>query len=496
MQQMTTEEKHDTIFGENDLPEQQGPAEIDFGLLETHGKWLVKVVSGPNGGAEFSLQPGTSYLIGTDPASCDIVFSDLSVSRQHGRLTADAEEKITLEDLQSKNGTFVDGEKISGKKELHANALVSMGTTTFMLIDREGERHTIVSPLPEMMKKKEQVEEKQADAPNMGAIQAAVMGPIVSEVERIKEEEKRVAKRAQAMSTLVILATVTGLFLIVGVGTMMLFRTQAVVKPVEMHAEEDISKALKAYPAIRFSYNPGNGKLLLLGHLQSAVERNTMMNGLSQLKFINDVDSSNVVIDEFVWNEINQLIAKNSEWRTVTVSSPVAGRFQITGFLKTKKQADALYEYVTLNFPYSDLLERKVIVEEELRNTIVQKLIDNGFRSIKLDFSNGELTLVGSVSQGTLKDFNKLVDEFRKMPGVRTVSMMVTEASAGQALINISDKYSVSGYSSQGKNISVVVNGRILMKGDTLDGMEVLEIQPNAIILRRDDFKYKIEFNR
>jgi len=493
---MTTEEKHDTIFGENDSPTVEGAAEIDFALLETHGKWLVKVVSGPNGGAEFSLNAGTSYLIGTDPASCDIVFSDLSVSRQHGRLTCDAEEKITIEDLQSKNGIFVDGDKITGKKELHSNALVSMGTTTFMLIDREGERHTIVSPLPEMMKKKEKVEEQKGDAPNMGAIQAAVMGPIVSEVERIKEEERKVAKRAQAMSTLVILATVTGLFLIVGVGTMMLFRTQAVVKPVEIHAEDDISKALKAYPAIRFSYNPSTGKLLLLGHLQSAVERNTLLDLLSRLKFINDVDSSNVVIDEFVWNEINQLLAKNSSWRSVTVSSPVAGRFQITGFLKTKKQADELYEYVTLNFPYVDLLERKVIVEEEVRNSIAQKLIDNGYRSIKLDFSNGELTLVGSIAKDSMKDFTKLVDDFRKMPGVRTVSLMVTEANSGQAMINITDKYTVSGYSSQGKHISVIVNGRILMKGDALDGMQVIDIQPNAIILEKDNFKYKIDFNR
>jgi pSer/pThr/pTyr-binding forkhead associated (FHA) protein len=52
-------------------------------------RWLLKVISGPNSGAEFAMQRGSTYILGKDPNLCDIVFQDLSVSRQHARLIVD-----------------------------------------------------------------------------------------------------------------------------------------------------------------------------------------------------------------------------------------------------------------------------------------------------------------------------------------------------------------------------------------------------------------------
>ena len=134
--------------GQEEAPAEEVPspeiAHVDFDLLDTEGRWLLKVLSGPNTGAEFAMHGGSSYLIGTDTQACDIVFQDLSVSRKHAKLTIDLKDNAVLEDLQSRNGTFVDGEKIE-KKPVSGNVLVSMGTTTFMLIDREAERTTIVA---------------------------------------------------------------------------------------------------------------------------------------------------------------------------------------------------------------------------------------------------------------------------------------------------------------------------------------------------------------
>ncbi|WP_104117067.1 FtsK/SpoIIIE domain-containing protein [Arthrobacter sp. B1805] len=70
---------------------------------------LFVVHSGPDAGQVFPLARGT-YTIGR--AASDIVVSDPALSRTHARLTV-TEDAILLEDLQSANGSFVDGESIS-----------------------------------------------------------------------------------------------------------------------------------------------------------------------------------------------------------------------------------------------------------------------------------------------------------------------------------------------------------------------------------------------
>ena len=499
-------DEHDTIFDEESLSEiQEEAAQIDFELLETQGKWLVKVVSGPNSGAEFSLSADGNYLIGTDATTCDIVFNDLSVSRQHARVMIDSDEHVAVEDLGSKNGTFVDNEKITERRALSSNALISMGTTTFMLIDREGERHTIVSmPQIPQAKKEEtkpfsslsQAETENQSAGSMKHIQDAVLAPIQSEIERIKEEEKKEARHAHAVSSFIVLAVITGLFVIAGIGTTMLFKTQTI--PHEKEADPDIviAQALKDYPSIRYSFNPSTGKLLLIGHLLTAVDRSKMLDNLQQLPIVTSVESSNVIIDEYVWREINQVLAENPAWKSITVSSPGPGKFVMTGFLKTRKQADLLSDYITQNFSYPDLLDKRVVVEEDLKAQIQQKLNEAGFKNLTTTLDAGELALKGTVGSGDSKKLASLVDELKQTPGIRNVQLFVTEVASEQGRINISERYQVTGYSAQGRNFSVVINGKILTKGDAIDGMLITDIQPTTILLEKDGFKYRIDFNR
>lgn len=494
------DDRHDTLFDEeeNEKPEM---AHVDFDLLDTTGRWFLKVLSGPNTGAEFSMQSGTSYLVGTDAAACDIVFQDLSVSRQHARISIDAQDHVALEDLNSRNGTFIDGEKLAGRKTITTNALVSMGTTTFMLVDREGERQTIVSPvLSAPAEKKEEIKHEEVPTKipgeELGPIQQAVLAPMQSEVERIKEEERKEARISHAISALVVLASITGLLVIVGVGTTFLFKTQEV--PLEQTADADtiISKALKDYPGVRYSFNPTTGRLLLIGHVLRPIDRNKILEALQDMKFITQLDSKNVVIDELVWREINQVISKNPAWRGVSITSPVAGKFVLSGFLKTRKQAEDLYDYVSQNFQYVDLLERRVIVEEDLRLQIQQKLSEAGFRTLQISLNNGDLTVSGNIPNGTLAEFNGALAEIKSLAGIRGVQSLVNEVAPEQTLVNISDRYQVSGYSLQGTKTNVVINGKILSKGDIIDGMTITEIQSSAVFLEKDGIRYRIDFNR
>ncbi len=487
---------------EQPSPEEPTPevAYIDFDLLDTEGRWLLKVLSGPNTGAEFAMHGGSSYIIGTDTQTCDIVFQDLSVSRKHAKLSIDAKDNAILEDLQSRNGTFVDGEKID-KKALAGNVLVSMGTTTFMLIDREAERTTIVAG-PGLEKKEEGAAVKLGEEPQkggaagLGPIQQAVFAPLQSEVDRVKEEERLQAKLSRAISSLVILAIVTGLIMVIGIGGALLFRTEEVATPTIVDPEAQISQALSEFPAIRYSYNPTNKRLLLVGHVLTMADRSKMLDMLQRIQFISHIDYTNVVIDELVWREINQIITKNPNWRGISITSPTAGRYVLSGFLRTRAQAEELFDYISQNFAYVDLLERRVVVEEELLLQVSRELNEAGFRGVTPSISGGDLTLTGTIGAGTRERFQKLVALFRSLPGIRSVQTPVSEAGQREAVIDLSPKYRVTGYSKAGDKVSVVISGRILGPGDTLDGMYITDITPTTVYLERNGSKYKIDFNR
>jgi len=82
------------------------------------------------------LKPG-NYIVGRDP-SCDIVIPDPYVSRKHLRLFFE-EGKWFVVDLGSKNGTFVNGEDIRGKRpvELSEGMDIVLGLTTITVVGFE-----------------------------------------------------------------------------------------------------------------------------------------------------------------------------------------------------------------------------------------------------------------------------------------------------------------------------------------------------------------------
>ena len=55
---------------------------------------------------------------------------DLKLSRRHARVARDAGGRLTIEDLGSANGTFVNGERIGGRQALAVGDSVQLGSTT------------------------------------------------------------------------------------------------------------------------------------------------------------------------------------------------------------------------------------------------------------------------------------------------------------------------------------------------------------------------------
>lgn len=481
------EEPHDTLFEE----EEEGKGaltQVHFDLLET-GRWVLKVVAGPNNGAEFALQAGHSYVIGTDAAHCDIIFHDISVSRQHARLTLSEEGQLRIEDLGSRNGTFIEEQKIDGPRDLEINKLVTIGTSTFIVIDQEGERNTIISPLLPSIVKVLQKEIKKEEPPTEAATAAEEAAAPLGEDEHPKKH------RFSLLGAFILITLISGIFALAGVAFSTLFKTRAVV-PQKINYTEELSKVLSAYPAVRYSFNEATGRLLLVGHVLTSVDQSQLLYDLHSLPFVKDIDN-NIVIDEYVWREINQVLAQNPDWRAVAVIAPAPGKFILTGYLDTRKQADSLAEYMNQNFPYPDLLENKVVVKDDLMAKASIILAQNGLGNVQPVFSEGDIKLVGVMASGKKANLTHAIEQIKGIYGVRTVINLVIEQAPQEAVINISDKYHVSGTTTgAGGTSNVVINGKLLGVGDVIDGMRITTIAPNYVLLERSGVTYRIDYNQ
>lgn len=466
------EGKTPSLFEEQIDDEHAFLADIDLGPEEV-GRFVLKVISGPNNGAEFHLETETSYTLGTDPEQCDIVFNDTSISRKHALLNLTKDDQILLTDLGSRNGTHVDGETITDAVPLFGNSFVTLGTTSFVVMDRGGEMQTIISPLlPSIVEtlKKETPEKK------------------TSELEPAKEVPHHT-------NTFVWLALLGGLLLIAAIGATTLFQSREIVEEQVINEEEQLSQVLKAFPTVTYSYNEATGRLLLVGHVLEASDKNQLLHNLQGLKFIRDIDSGGIIIDEFVWRETNQILGRNPEWKGINVHSPRPGTYVMSGYLKSRKQAENLSDYVTANFPYLDRLERKVIVEEDVVNRVEAALTNSGLRNVDVLMNNGELTLRGGIGKNDVEKYNALLNSFYKIPGVRSVKNFVSELSQPETIVDLSDRYKVAGFTRYGGGqFSVVINGSILKEGDSLDGMKIVKIQRSEILLEKGESKFRIRF--
>lgn len=72
---------------------------------------MLLMVEGPWAGKRFFIED-PMFLVGRD-AQCDLVIPDRQVSRRHA-VVSQEDDQFLLKDLDSKNGTFVNGQELSG----------------------------------------------------------------------------------------------------------------------------------------------------------------------------------------------------------------------------------------------------------------------------------------------------------------------------------------------------------------------------------------------
>lgn len=452
----------------------------EFSLTDTPTtRFVLKVISGPNSGAEFGLNPGDFVVLGKDPDHCDLIFQDLSVSRKHARIEIDAEGLPFVEDLQSRNGTLLNGIAIHERSPLQSQDLISLGTTSFLIIDREETRETIYSPASSFEASKElfSAEPKQTPDP--------------------KEEESKsrnirdifIPFRHLAIAAVFLVAMFIGV-----VGVISLFHSER-IEMAEVDETAGIRHVLKNFPTVEFSYNPSNATIFLTGNTLTEVDHHELIYLLRSLPDIRSIED-NIVVDEIVWENMNPLLAKNPNYRGVSFTSTAPGQFMIRGYVETAEEKSLLQDWIHMNFPFTDKLFDDVVVEETLDALVKKALMEAGFANITFKASNGEVLVNGRVNNTEEKLFQQTLAEIKGIHGVRVVKNFVIFTTAATKAIDITNKYRVTGSSKFGNiNQYVLIGGRILSVGDQLDGMTITEIGNESIHLEKDGVKYKIDYN-
>jgi pSer/pThr/pTyr-binding forkhead associated (FHA) protein len=97
--------------------------------------YAMRFISGKYQGGEFPLPPNSEIVVGRS-SDLDMVLVEDMVSRRHAKITMNG-DNVTIQDLGSTNGTFVNGERIE-RMTLTDGDRVLIGTSIIKLVTTDG----------------------------------------------------------------------------------------------------------------------------------------------------------------------------------------------------------------------------------------------------------------------------------------------------------------------------------------------------------------------
>ena len=86
--------------------------------------------------ARFPVPEEGEIILGRDPSKADVVLPVLTVSARHARIWWE-DDSLWLEDLGSTNGTYLNGERISGRRRLTVGSEIGLGRHVTLLLKKE-----------------------------------------------------------------------------------------------------------------------------------------------------------------------------------------------------------------------------------------------------------------------------------------------------------------------------------------------------------------------
>ncbi|SFH83919.1 FHA domain-containing protein [Tindallia magadiensis] len=92
----------------------------------------IKIVEGPDQGKIISLSE-QAVLVGRDPTQCHLILTDEEASRRHARFSRDPTGALWVEDLDSRNGTYVNEKWIQEATKINKEDRLRIGSNRFKI---------------------------------------------------------------------------------------------------------------------------------------------------------------------------------------------------------------------------------------------------------------------------------------------------------------------------------------------------------------------------
>ena len=141
----------------------QAPRTLEVGDLVSVGETVLEVTETPSAAAVESSEEllviegpfagrrlaADGLVLGRSVAGPGGMPDDPELSRRHARVGRDADGRLTIEDLGSANGTFVNGVQVHAPEVLNVGDVVRIGLTILQLVEVEVEAEVEAEPAPE-----------------------------------------------------------------------------------------------------------------------------------------------------------------------------------------------------------------------------------------------------------------------------------------------------------------------------------------------------------
>ncbi len=146
--------------------------------------------------------------IGRDPAN-DLVVDDIEVSRNHAKISFHNDEYL-IEDLNSTNGTLLNGRKIHTSEKLKDGDLINLGESNIFEFSLE----KIISPKKKPAVKTDENFDEGVDQDLFSQMKAESESDTIEDAESQKLEEAKLLKKFSQLPTWVVILVIALGFII------------------------------------------------------------------------------------------------------------------------------------------------------------------------------------------------------------------------------------------------------------------------------------------
>jgi hypothetical protein len=102
--------------------------------MKNNQPFLLRFTNGPMNSRQFTLIPGQTYVMGSHPDTEIRIDGDPTVSRRHAAICLHTNGKLAITDLNSTNGTRINGKRIKQEGRLREGDGLQLGLNSFCIV--------------------------------------------------------------------------------------------------------------------------------------------------------------------------------------------------------------------------------------------------------------------------------------------------------------------------------------------------------------------------